>query len=140
MTSPLRALRLRDPYDFSLETYKGVSIFHNHFEWAPCIHLQLMIMTGATDDPAGLEGLSHFLEHLPFDGSSSFPSIEAIKSFSKDKLLDSFNAWTSHNATGFHARFLPKHAQAAIAGIGDVAFNPLLTDTDVERERSIITE
>jgi predicted Zn-dependent peptidase len=130
----------KDPYLFRHEEYKGVSIYSNKLDWAPCVHIRFGFFVGAVDDPIGKEGLSHFLEHLPFNGSKAFPDIEAVKQFSKDFLLDSFNARTSSNSTMYQCRALPEHATEAIRGMADICFNPLLTDADIERERSIITQ
>lgn len=129
-----------DPYHFHHEHYKGADIYWNNLPWAPCIHIGIGVMVGTVDDPDGKEGLSHFLEHLPFDGSTNYPSIDAVKAFNKEFLLDSFNARTSHNSTYYHCRFLPKHTVKALEGLRDVIFEPLLTDTDISRERNIITE
>lgn len=131
---------MQDPYHFTKELYKGVPIYWNRFDWAPCVHVHIGLTVGAIDDPVGKEGLSHFLEHLPFDGSTNFPSIDAIKQVSKNLMLDSFNARTSHNSTVYHARMLPIHFHDALLALTNIVFQPLLTSKDIERERSIITE
>jgi predicted Zn-dependent peptidase len=129
-----------DPYDFSKKTIDGVDIYHKNLPWSPCIHINVVFTTGAFNDPEGKEGLSHFLEHMIFDGSPTLPDKKAIKEWSKMNALNTWNAWTSFYQTNYHLRCLPERYEDVIKGMKDMIFSPLLRNEDVEHERKVITQ
>lgn len=129
-----------DPYDFSKTEAGSVPLYYKNLPWAPCIHIYLSFDIGAFHDPVGKEGLSHFLEHMIFDGSPSLPDRKAIREWGKTETLNSWNAYTSHYNTAYHLRCLPEKVQGVLALMKEQVFSPLLRDEDVEHERKVITQ
>ncbi len=129
-----------DPYDFSSTTIEGVPVYYKNLPWAPCLHIYVVFNTGAFDDPEGKEGLSHFLEHMIFNGSPTLPHKKDIRKWSKVNALNSWNAWTSHYSTAYHLECLPETYSIALSGMKDMIFNSYLRTEDVEHERSVITQ
>lgn len=129
-----------DPYDFSRTEIDGVSVYFKNLPWAPCVHIRIVFNTGAFDDPIGKEGLSHFFEHITFDGSSSLPDKKAIKEWSKIHALNTLNAWTSFDNTVYWLRCLPEEYETALAGMKDMIFHSLFRPEDIEHERKVITQ
>ncbi|MFZ2621507.1 MAG: pitrilysin family protein [Minisyncoccia bacterium] len=129
-----------DPYDFSKKVIDGVPVYYKNLPLAPCIHINIIFSTGSIYDPKGKEGLSHFLEHMIFDGCPSLPNKKAIKEWSKIHTLNSWNAWTWFTNTNYHLKCLPEKIDIVLSGMKDMIFNPLLKDEDVEHERSVITQ
>jgi predicted Zn-dependent peptidase len=129
-----------DPYEFSLENVDEIPVYYKNLPWAPCIHTYIVFNTGAFDDPVGKEGLSHFLEHMIFDGSPSLPDKKTIKEWSKINALNSWNAWTGFYETGYHLECLPEKYETTLEGMKDMIFNSFLKPEDVESERKVITQ
>lgn len=129
-----------DPYDFSKTEVSGIPIYYKNLPWAPCIHIYISFNTGAFNDPVGKEGLSHFLEHMVFDGSPSFPDRKAVHEWRKVHTLNSWNAYTSHHNTAYHLRCLPEKFEDVLTLMKEQIFSPLLRDEDVEHERKVITQ
>ena len=129
-----------DPYDFSKVEIDGVPIYYKNLSWAPCIHIRIVFNTGAFDDPEGKEGLSHFFEHMVFDGCPTLPDKKAIQEWSKIHALNTSNAWTSFENTTYWLRCLPEEYQTALAGMKDMIFYSYFRPEDVEHERKVITQ
>jgi len=129
-----------DPYDFSKTEVGSVPIYYKNLPWAPCIHIYISFNTGAFHDPAGKEGLSHFLEHMIFDGSPSLPDRKATHEWRKTETLGSWNAYTSHYNTAYHLKCLPEKLESTLTLMKEQVFFPLLRDEDVEHERKVITQ
>jgi predicted Zn-dependent peptidase len=129
-----------DPYDFSEREIDGVKIYYKNLPTAPCIHIRVVFNTGAFDDPIGKEGLSHFLEHMIFDGCPSLPDKKAIKEWAKLHTLNTWNAWTDFDNTCYWFKCLPEEYDKALSGMKDMIFNSYLRAEDVEHERKVITQ
>lgn len=129
-----------DPYEFSREEIYGVPVYYKNLPWAPCIHVYISFNTGAFADPAGKEGLSHFLEHMVFDGSRSFADRKAVNEWRKNETLDTWNAYTSHYNTAYHLKCLLEKLKPVLEKMTEQIFSPLLRTEDVEHERKVITQ
>jgi predicted Zn-dependent peptidase len=129
-----------DPYDFVKKEIDGVAIYWKNLPTSPCIHIRICFNTGAIHDPVSKEGLSHFLEHMIFDGSPSLPTKKDIKEWSKLHALNSWNAWTWFTNTNYHLRCLPEKFEIVLSGMKDMIFNPIIREEDIEHERSVITQ
>src|SRR4051794_12226329 len=67
---------------------------------APIVTTVLYYPAGTRDEPAGHGGVAHFLEHMMFKGSARFGAGEIDRR--TQALGGSNNAFTSHDATGYH--------------------------------------
>ncbi|MBU6370668.1 MAG: insulinase family protein [Patescibacteria group bacterium] len=130
-----------DPYDFEKHDVHGVPVYVKNLPWAPCIHVRIVFGTGAFDDPAGKEGLSHFFEHLAFNGSSpKFSDRKVIKEWSKTYTLGSWNAATNFYQVFYLFRCLPEHYETVLDGVKDLIFHNDLSAEDIEHERKVILQ
>jgi hypothetical protein len=66
----------------------------------PTVALVSAVHAGARDDPAGYAGLSHYVEHLTYRGTESFPSAFALYA---EIGATSVNATTSADTTSYFA-------------------------------------
>jgi predicted Zn-dependent peptidase len=109
---------------------------------APDPHAQTVAMgyfvqTGARDELRSEMGASHFLEHLMFKGNGAVGGAELNARL--DALGGHANAFTSDEATVYHAASLPEHAPELLAALS-VLLEPALRPEDIETERGVILE
>lgn len=103
--------------------------------------VSLLVLVGAGSDWENKKnnGIFHFIEHLYFKGSKNFPNakilLEAI-----DDIGGSFNAFTSHEYTGYYIKVLPEYSFEALKILSDIILNPLFPEDEIERERKVIFE
>ena len=94
--------------------------------------LGLWIGTGSRDEPRTRAGVSHFIEHLLFKGSSRYSAQDIAELF--DAMGGELNAATSRETTVVFTRVPDDHIDQALDAMTDMVFAPALTDVDSERE------
>ncbi|MDW7998357.1 MAG: pitrilysin family protein, partial [Thermodesulfovibrio sp.] len=83
-------------------------------------------------------GLSHFIEHLFFQGT---PKRNARQiSFEIDSIGGDINAFTSREFTALYIKVLNTSICKALEIIGDIYSNPLFPEQEIEKERSVILD
>lgn len=84
-------------------------------------------------------GISHFIEHLMFKGTTKRPNTLAIS-----RLLDGvgahYNAFTSKDWTGYYVKMNHEHTDLALDVVSDMLQHSLFAPKEIERERGVIIE
>jgi predicted Zn-dependent peptidase len=96
------------------------------------IALGFWIGAGSRDEPDARAGVSHFIEHLLFKGSSRYTAQEIAELF--DELGGELNAATSRETTVVYARVPDDRLETAVDVMADMVFRPSFGDLDSERE------
>ena len=96
------------------------------------VALGYWIGAGSRDEKDERAGVSHFLEHLLFKGSSSYSAQEIAEVF--DGLGGELNAATSREHTVLYARVTDAHLETAVDVMTDMVFAPTFAELDSERE------
>ena len=99
----------------------------------------VLVEAGSKYEDASISGLSHFLEHMCFKGTTNRPRSLLISS-ELDSLGAQFNAFTSHEFTGYYAKVQPKHVMQALDIVADLYVNPLFESSEIEKEKGVIIE
>ncbi|MCA9397025.1 MAG: insulinase family protein, partial [Candidatus Omnitrophica bacterium] len=97
----------------------------------------LAVKTGAADEGKWLgAGLSHFVEHMFFKGTSERNKGMIEKEVRR--IGGDINAYTSHDLTVFHVTGLASEVDTAINLLYDAAFHSVLDPEEMNREREVI--
>ena len=96
------------------------------------VALGFWIGAGSRDESDTRAGVSHFIEHLLFKGSSRYTALEIAEIF--DELGGELNAATSREHTVVFARVPDVHVEKALDVMSDMVFAPLFEELDAERE------
>jgi predicted Zn-dependent peptidase len=96
------------------------------------VALGFWIGAGSRDEPESRAGVSHFIEHLLFKGSSRYSAQEIAETF--DELGGELNAATSRETTVVYARVPDDKLERALDVMADMVFRPAFADVDSERE------
>lgn len=99
--------------------------------------LALYLKVGGRNDPAGREGLSHFLEHILFRGTEEFSSSQEIEN-AFEAIGGAPNASTDADSTCYYSRIHPDYYQRGMEIFASMVIRPLLEGIEVEKR--IITE
>lgn len=99
----------------------------------------LVFKTGSKNESEQTNGLSHFLEHMFFKGTSQRPSTLALAS-ELDSLGGEYNAFTTKEFTGYWLKVVNNKLPKAIEILGDMMFNSLFASEEIDRERGVIIE
>jgi predicted Zn-dependent peptidase len=96
------------------------------------VALGLWIATGSRDEPRSRAGVSHFIEHLLFKGSSRYGAQDLAELF--DAMGGELNAATSRETTVVYTRVPDARLEQALDAMADMVFAPSFADVDSERE------
>lgn len=99
--------------------------------------VEVMIKVGSCHEKKNERGISHFLEHILFEGTIKRPTNKEIAN-EIERVGGDFNAYTSTEKTCFYAKVLKKHFSIAVDVVADILQNPLLKEEDIEKEKSVV--
>ena len=102
------------------------------------VTLGICVKTGSNNENDKNRGISHFLEHLIFEGTKNRTGREIVKEI--EGVGGEFNAFTDNEITFFYAKVLSKFFNNALAVISDILKNSLFEDKMIEKERRVILE
>ena len=114
------------------ELATGERIISERLPGVRSVAIGFWIGAGSRDEPHARAGISHFIEHLLFKGSSRYSAQEIAEIF--DGLGGELNAATSRETTVVYARIPDDRLETAIDVMADMVFRPSFTDVDSERE------
>ena len=103
------------------------------------VSMTISVGAGSRYEPDELAGLSHFLEHLPFKGTESWPTARHV-SEAIEGVGGVMNASTDRELTVFWCKVARLHFRQAFAVLLDMVLNPLLDPEEMEKEREVIQE
>ncbi|MHC4143589.1 MAG: M16 family metallopeptidase [Planctomycetota bacterium] len=95
------------------------------------------VKTGSRDEVPGINGVSHYLEHMLFKGTEKLSALEVNEAF--DRTGAQFNAFTSEENTVFYAAVLPEYL-AEVTELWSELMRPALRDEDFDIEKNVIKE
>src|SRR3954453_15064805 len=96
------------------------------------VSIGFWIGAGSRDERDDRAGVSHFIEHLLFKGSSSYDAQQIAETF--DAMGAELNAATSREHTVVYSRVPDRHVDEALAVMTDMVFAPQFSELDQERE------
>ncbi len=93
---------------------------------------------GSRHEPTELNGISHFIEHTVFKGTTRRTALEiAIET---DRLGGNLDAFTMHEETGFAIKVIDKQLPRAFDLLADILTHPRFDEADLESEQRVIIE
>jgi zinc protease len=104
----------------------------------PVVTHMVWYRVGSADEPAGVSGIAHFLEHLMFKGTEKNPSGKFSKVLAT--IGGQENAFTSSDYTGYFQRVAREHLPTVMAFEADRMTGLVLTDANVLPERDVVLE
>jgi predicted Zn-dependent peptidase len=114
------------------ELSSGERVISEHVPGVRSVALGFWIGAGSRDEPDARAGVSHFIEHLLFKGSSRYSAQEIAEIF--DELGGELNAATSRETTVVYSRVPDVRLETALDVMADMVFRPTFSDLDSERE------
>lgn len=106
---------------------------------ATSVTVLIMVAAGSKYETKAQSGLSHFLEHMCFKGTTRRPTPLQIAS-ELDSLGAAYNAFTAQEYTGYFATVAPPHLEQVIDIIADMYLRPTFPAEEIEKEKGVIVE
>lgn len=102
------------------------------------VSVGLWFGVGSRHEPAHLNGICHFIEHLVFKGTANRSAHQISQAV--EGIGGYLNAFTSEELTCFHARAGYEHWEALLEVLLDMWLTPRLRAADIVKEREVIKE
>ena len=122
--------------EFKLDNGLQVVVIPDHR--APVVTHMVWYKVGAADEPKGVSGIAHFLEHLMFKSTDKIPLGEFSKIVAR--LGGQDNAFTGHDVTSYFQRISKERLSTVMEMEADRMVNLRLTEPEVLTERDVILE
>jgi predicted Zn-dependent peptidase len=105
----------------------------------PTTTVLVLVETGSKYENKTNNGISHFLEHMCFKGTSKRPaSIDISREL--DTIGAHYNAFTTHEYTGYYAKSDYKNLDTILDVVSDMYLNPIFPEKEIEKEKGVIIE
>lgn len=98
-----------------------------------------LVSAGSKYETKFNNGISHFLEHMCFKGTTNRPTSMDINR-ELDGLGAQSNAFTSEEFTGYYAKAEAKHLNQMVDIISDMYLNPIFPKIELEKEKGVILQ
>jgi zinc protease len=121
---------------FTLDNGMEVVVIEDHR--APAVTQMVWYRVGSADEPAGVSGIAHFLEHLMFKGTDTLEPGEFSSTVARNGGND--NAFTSYDYTAYFQRIAADRLDLVMGMEADRMANLRLREEDIATERDVIIE
>jgi zinc protease len=125
-----------NPFETTLDN--GMKVVVREDRRAPSVVHMVWYRSGSMDEPAGVTGVAHVLEHMMFKGTRKVGPGEFNARIAALGGRD--NAFTSRDYTAYFQQIPPTHLGTMMALEADRMKNLALTDDDFSREIEVIKE
>jgi predicted Zn-dependent peptidase len=116
----------------------GLRIVSEEIPYVRSVAIGIWVGVGSRDETEGEHGISHFLEHLMFKGTTNRSAKDIAEAL--DAVGGQLNAFTTKEYTCYYAKVLDEHLDLAIDVLSDMFFNSLFADKDIEKEKKVVLE
>ena len=96
------------------------------------------IDSGSRDESAPENGISHFVEHMVFKGTTSRSAQDIAREV--DSIGGNLDAFTGKETVCFNIKVLDEHVPTALDVLSDLVLHPIFAEEDILRERGVILE
>lgn len=103
------------------------------------VTVMVLVRAGSDYETKEISGLSHFLEHMCFQGTKNRPNTGDV-SRELDSLGAQSNAFTGKEYTGYWAKAHNKHLPHLVDIVSDIYLNPVFNLEAMEREKGVVIE
>jgi predicted Zn-dependent peptidase len=116
----------------------GVRVLTESMPETHSVSMGIWVAVGSRDEEPHYSGISHFIEHMIFKGTARRSALDIAKVF--DQMGGLSNAFTTKEATCFHARVLDSHLDRVVELFSDIFLNSRFDSGEVEKERQVILQ
>jgi predicted Zn-dependent peptidase len=102
------------------------------------VSMGVWVDSGSRDEPLALNGMSHFVEHMVFKGTTTRSAQQIAREV--DTIGGNLDAFTGKETICFNIKVLDENVNPALDVLADLVLNPTFTPEDIAREQGVILE
>ena len=116
----------------------GLSVITEAMSHVRSVSVGIWIGSGSRRETAEQNGLSHFIEHMLFKGTTNRSAEQIARSV--DSIGGNLDAFTAKELVCFNTKVLDEHLSLAFDVLSDLVLNPSFRPEDIEKEKGVILE
>src|SRR5215471_12834242 len=116
----------------------GLRVATDSVESVDTVSLGIWIDVGTRHEPAEINGVAHFLEHMAFKGTERRSALAIAEEI--EAVGGHLNAYTSRESTAYYAKVLKEDLPLGIDILSDILQNSTFDREELERERAVILQ
>jgi predicted Zn-dependent peptidase len=116
----------------------GVRVITEAMPHVRSVSVGIWIGAGSRRESPEQNGISHFIEHMLFKGTTRRSAEDIARSV--DSIGGNLDAFTAKELVCFNTKVLDQHLSLAFDVIADLVLHPLFREEDLEKEKSVILE
>lgn len=116
----------------------GVRIVTEKLPNVRSLSVGIWVGTGSRNERPHNNGVSHFIEHMLFKGTTNRSAKEIAETM--DNIGGQINAFTGKEATCFYTKTLDDHYKIAIDLLADMFFNSTFSEQNISLEKGVVIE
>jgi len=117
----------------------GLTLITAPLKETKAVTVLVLLPVGSRYEMPGINGASHFIEHLMFKGTKRRPtSLDITKEL--DSVGAEFNAFTSKDHTGYYIKAAADEIELAFDILSDMIFNSVFDPKEITKEKGVIIE
>lgn len=116
----------------------GIRVVTEEIPTAHSATLGFWVENGSRHEGLSQSGISHFIEHMLFKGTTRRNALEIAKEI--DSVGGVLNAFTSREFSCYYAKVLAKRLPLAVDLLSDIVLHSVLDPVELEKERRVILQ
>jgi predicted Zn-dependent peptidase len=116
----------------------GVRVITEAMPHVRSVSVGIWIGSGSRRERGEQNGISHFIEHMLFKGTTRRSAEDIARSV--DSIGGNLDAFTAKELVCFNTKVLDEHLSLAFDVLTDLVLNPAFREEDIEKEKGVILE
>src|SRR6516225_2755952 len=116
----------------------GLLVLSEEMRHIRSVSIGVWMKTGSRDEVLEANGISHFVEHMVFKGTTTRSAQDIARQV--DSIGGNMDAFTGKETICFNIKVLDEHLPIALDIVSDLVLHPIFTPKDIVREKGVILE
>ena len=116
----------------------GLTILTEQMDHIRSVSMGIWIKSGSRHEDPLVNGISHFVEHMVFKGTSNRTAEDIARQV--DSIGGNMDAFTGKETICFNVKVLDEHLPVAVDILSDMVLHPVFDGKEITRERGVILE
>ena len=116
----------------------GLMVLTESMPHVRSVSMGVWVNCGSRDEAPSINGISHFVEHMVFKGTTSRSAQQIAREV--DTIGGNLDAFTSKETICFNIRVLDENVAPALELLADLVLHPTFAPEDIAREQGVILE
>ncbi len=116
----------------------GLLVLTEQMPHVRSVSMGVWVATGSRDESAAVNGISHFVEHMVFKGTTTRSAQQLAREV--DTIGGNLDAFTGKETICFNIKVLDENVEPALDLLSDLVLHPTFTPDELTREKGVILE